>query len=423
MHSSPFRALAHYRTLPALVGRGPLLVAFLARAPYAMVPLGAMTAFTASTGSVAQGGLATGITSISTAVASPLIGRWADRRGQRFVLMALTPVNAVALALLFLAALLGWTGPLQWGICLAAGATCLPIGSFTRARWVARVPGPRELAAAFSYESMADELVFVLGPALVGIAASVAAPAAPLALAVCLVVVAGIPFALAAPGPDTRPGAPDSPGVPTPGTSPAHPTRPRIGTVLAAVLPSVVVMVCIGSFFGTVQAGTTERAELLGSPGSAGLVYALMGLGSGVMALMVVLVPERITLPARVAAGGLGMGVLITVVSLQSSLGTTALALLATGTFVGPTMVTAFSLAERLAPEGGISVAMTSMQSAVTVGVSLGSSLGGVLAAAHGPEGAFAVGMVVSACICLCGTAMVVARGRRRRSPEPSFPG
>lgn len=410
MHSSPFRALAHYRSLPALIGRRSMVIAFLARAPYAMVPLGTMTAFTASTGSVAQGGLATGITSISTAVASPLIGRWADRRGQRRVLLTLTPLNVLALTAMFLAAVQGWAGAPMWTACLVAGATCLPIGSFTRARWVARTSGPRELGAAFSYESMADELVFVLGPALVGIAASAAAPAAPLALAVALVLCAGLPFALSAP--DDPADAPSS----SPEVDPATAPRPRITAVLAAVAPAIVVMVCIGAFFGSVQAGTTERAELLGAPGSAGLVYALMGLGSGAMALMVVLVPESVRLPTRVWAGGLGMGALMGVVVLQDSLGTTALALLAAGLFVGPTMVTAFSLTERLAPTGGISVAMTSMQSAVTIGVSLGSSLGGLLAAARGPEGAFGVAITVSACICACGLTMVLAERRRPRT-------
>lgn len=415
MHSSPFRALAHYRTLPALIGRRAMLVAFLARAPYAMVPLGAMTAFTASTGSVAQGGLATGLASVSTAALSPLIGRWADRAGQRRVLLTLTPVNVLALATMFLAAVQGWTGPAMWAACLAAGATCLPIGSFTRARWVARTTGPRDLAAAFSYESMADELVFVLGPALVGIAASAAAPAAPLALAVALVIGAGFPFALSAPG-DPMDAPLPAPGAEDTADAADAVTRPRITTVLAAVAPSILVMVCIGTFFGSVQAGTTERAEILGAPGSAGLVYALMGLGSGVMALMVVLVPERVALHTRVWVGGLGMATLMTVVALQHSLGTTALALLVAGIFVGPTMVTAFSLTERLAPAGGISVAMTSMQSSVTIGVSLGSSMGGLLAASRGPVGAYGVAVAVSMCILACGLLMAVPARRGTRS-------
>ena len=152
--------------LPQIAGWKSLIVAFAARAPYAMIPLGVMTAVTASTGSVAQGGYATAAVALSTAIAGPLIGKWADRAGQDKPLRVLTPFNALAL---------------------------------TRSRWISQTNVPHELGAALSYESMADELVFVLGPALVGIAASAAFASAPLFLAFLLVASAGLTFALTAP--------------------------------------------------------------------------------------------------------------------------------------------------------------------------------------------------------------------------------
>ncbi len=413
MQPSPFRALTHYRTLPRLAGYPALLIALAARAPYAMIPLGTMTAVTASTGSVATGGLATGVVSVSTAIASPLIGRWSDRRGQRLVLLTLTPINALSLLALFVAALSGCDGAALWVACLIVGLTSLPVGSFTRARWAVQTTNPRDLAAAFSYESMADELVFVLGPALVGIAASAAAPAAPLVLAVILVIVAGIPFALTAP--DTRRRASDGHST----TMDPDVARPTIVVVLLAVVPAIIVMVCIGTFFGSVQAGTTERAVFLGAPGRAGLVYALMGLGSAVMSLLVVALPDSVRLSTRVLIGGTGMALLMGLVTAQSSLLGTSLALLVTGLFVGPTMVTAFTTAERLAPGGGISVAMTSMQSSVTVGVSLGSALGGGLAAGLGPAGAYGLAIGAGVLVALVGLSMGITgrRGGPTRSP------
>ena len=83
------------------------------------------------------------------------------------------------------------------------------------------------------------------------------------------------------------------------------------------------------------------------------------------------------------------MAVFILVVWMQASVMPTASALLVTGLFVGPTMVTAFTIAERRSPAGGTGVAMTAMQSAITVGVSLGAAGGGALAAANGATGAF----------------------------------
>src|SRR5699024_6537877 len=128
--TSPFSALAHYCILPTISSGSAMALAVLARAPIAMVPLGTLTAITASTGSVATGGLATALVAIAIAVASPLIGRWADRRGQRFVLTLLTPIHALALFTLLLAALRGWDGPALWATCLPVGLSTVPVGSF-----------------------------------------------------------------------------------------------------------------------------------------------------------------------------------------------------------------------------------------------------------------------------------------------------
>lgn len=413
MSTSPFSALAHYRILPTISSGPAMVLAMIARAPIAMVPLGTMTAITASTGSVATGGLATALVAIAIAVASPLIGRWADRHGQRFVLTLLTPIHALALFTLLLAALRGWEGPALWATCLAVGLSTVPVGSFTRARWIQRTSRPRDLATAFSYESTVDETTFVLGPALVGIAASAAAPSAPLGLAATLVVLAGIPFALTAPRADdggTSPTGNMLDGGGQAGTA-ALP-RPSIPTIMWAVVPSLIVMGCIGTFFGSVQAGTTERAALLEVPGQAGLVYALMGLTSAVMALLTVLVPERVSLATRLLVGGTGMALFIGFTLLQGSMGPTAWGLLITGIFIGPTMVTAFSLADRRTPPGGTAVAMTSMQSSVTIGVSAGSAAGGALAASVGPWGGFAVGMGASVIVACTGAALLLAARR-----------
>lgn len=399
MQSSPLSALAHYKSLFALSSGRSMALAVAARAPYAMIPLGTMTAITSSTGSVASGGLATGVVSIATAGASPLIGRWADQRGQRFVLRLLTPLNALALVSLLVAALSRWDGPLLWLACLAVGVTSLPIGSFTRARWIGAAQQPRDLATAFSYESTVDELVFVLGPAFVGIAASAAVPAAPLALAAALVIVAGMPFALTAPA-LLEASVEDA-------TVRIH---PPIGRVLWAVVPAIVIMTGIGAFFGSVQAAITERSIDLEVATQAGLIYAVMGVGSAAAALLAVVIPAAVRLSTRVLIGGAGMAVFILATWTQGAVMTTGTALLITGLFVGPTMVTAFTIAERRSPLGGTGVAMTAMQSAITIGISFGAAAGGALAASRGATGAFFLAAAAALCIAITGAAMLRRR-------------
>lgn len=453
MVSSSSSAIARYRSLPTIASGSWMALAMAARAPYAMIPLGTMTAITVSTGSIATGGLASGLVAAASAVAGPLIGRAADRAGQRRVLMTLTPINAIALGLLLLAALQAWDGPLLWAICLLTGGSAVPVGSFTRARWVELARDPKDLGTALSYESTVDELSFVLGPALVGIAASTAFSAAPLAIAAALVALAGIPFALTTPRSEhaaaigagagagaTERTADGTAGAHTPhrvstrtvtGEMPAigsvpsdapfaeHHTpapvsastpAPSIKRVLLAVLPAIVVMVCIGTFFGSVQAGTTERADLLGAAGSAGIVYAFMGLTSALTALLVVLLPDSVTLAARVLVGGAGMAVFIALTAFMGSLTMTGVTLMIAGLFIGPTMVTAFSLTERRTPPGGTGVAMTSMQSSVTVGQAAGASLGGALAASIGAQGAYGLATLVSIVIALVGGFVVLRR-------------
>jgi len=409
VHISALRALGRYSTLPALVGWPTLLIALGARAPFAMIPLGTLTAVTASTGSVATAGLATGLACVATAVASPLIGRWADRRGQRRVLLLLTPLAVVALGSLHAAVRLAWSGPALALACLAVGATTLPIGSFMRARWVDLTGTPRDLATAFSYESMADELTFVLGPALVGIAASLAAPEAPLLIAMVLGAVATVPFALTAPRPPSSidEGGPEAAVAPGP--------HPSIGRVLRGVAPAIVVMVGVGTLFGSTQVATTARAEAAGSPGSAGLVYAVMGIGSAAMSMAVVLLPDRFRLSPRIVTGGTAITLAISLAAAQTGLVATALALLVVGVFVGPTMVTAFSLAERLCPAGGISVAMTTLSASVTVGVSLGATIGGQMATAAGPVGGYALGAMTG--LVIAGAGLAVWRASRGSRP------
>lgn len=402
MASSSLKAMRNYRELPQIMGKRILGIAFLARAPFAMIPLGAMTAFTASTSNVAIGGLVTAIISISTAIAAPLIGRAADLWGQRPVLFILAPINAVGLLGLFLCSLRPEAPWYLWIFCIITGASIIPVGSFTRARWVARVRAPYQLSAAFSYESMADELVFVLGPALVGIAASAAEPSAPLILAFALVVLVCIPFAFTSP---TKMELSKEGETETQGQVPPQKT-PSIGHVLWRVLPSIIILICVGTYFGTVQAGTTVRAEMLGDPGKAGLVYAVMGIGSAFTALLVVMVPEKIRLSIRILICSIGMAIFLALVNAQGSLLSTAITLGLAGVWVGPTLVTAFTITEKLAPKGGVSVALTSMQSSVTIGVSLGAAVGGLLARSYGESGAYLFAISVCSIIFIAALAL-----------------
>ena len=202
-----------FARLPLLAGRGFIPLGLFARLPLAMLTVGALTLVTAVTGSYAIGGAAAGAVGIGSALGAPVLGVLADRLGQRGVLLVSAIANTLAIVALILTAyLIPGVQDLAAAVpvlaaAFVAGASCPQVGPLARVRWMAltsrtsgagRAAGANsaDLDTALSYESTADELTFVLGPALVGILASLLAPWLPLALAAALTVVLVPAFAV-----------------------------------------------------------------------------------------------------------------------------------------------------------------------------------------------------------------------------------
>lgn len=426
--SHPFAA---YGELPRLAGRSFLPVAFAARLPFSMTGLGILLLVTTTTGSVGQGGLATGAASVGTALLGPVQGRLADRYGQRPVVLVAVAADVAALLAVVVAARAGATTAVLLAACFVAGGAAPQVGAFARARWVALTRArPAPLRAAMGYESTADEITFVLGPAVVGLVGSTGLPEVTLLLAAGLVAVFGTWFGLhptasagttppgtAAPG-TTSPGT-TSPGTAAPGTArqpaPAAPrsTSPQILRLVAAPL---VGMLGVGVFFGGTQAALTAFATDLDRPGAAGLLYALMGVGSAVTALAVVALPHHVSLRTRWVVGGAGMAASLAWLLDVTSLGAAAVVIAVAGLFVGPTLVTLFTVGGDAAPAGQAGTTLTLLVSGNVVGVAIGATAAGALADATGAGDPTPFAVPVLAAVVV--TAAGLASGRRT-GPTP----
>ena len=149
----------------------------------------------AKTGSLAQAGAASAAVALASGLLAPVRGRLVDRHGQR---RCLPPM-----ALAFAAALTGMVavagpGPAAVaatiGLAVAAGAAAPPLGASMRVLWLSLVgQGPR-LQAAYSLDAVLDELLFVIGPLLAGVLATLYQPAAGVLATAGLAVVGTLGF-------------------------------------------------------------------------------------------------------------------------------------------------------------------------------------------------------------------------------------
>ena len=163
--------------------KGFVLAGFIGRMPMSMLGIGIILLVHGITGSFAIAGAVAGTCNIAFAVAAPLSGRLVDRFGQHRVIVPFATVNAFALAALMLSA---WLGLPTWTLYLCGllvGVTSLSLGSMVRARWSYLHSGSAKLHTAFAFESVADEVSFVTGPALVTVLATVINPYAGLIVA------------------------------------------------------------------------------------------------------------------------------------------------------------------------------------------------------------------------------------------------
>ena len=391
--------LTSYRRLLELAGPAYVLTAFVGRLPLAMSQLGTLLLVSSATGRYAVGGLAAGALAVANAVSAPVAGSLADRIGQRPVVLVQSLAGAAGLGALVLLVQLHSRDAALVAVAALAGLALPQIGPLARVRWrpLTAGTGPQQrrlVDAAYSYEGAADEASFAVGPAVVGVAAVAISPSGGLVTAAVLLAVFGTAFAL----------HPSGRHVPTPG---GEATGGRLLTAAFGVL--LLAQLAIGSLFGATQTGATALATAVGQPGAAGLVHAVLGVGSAAAGLATAFVPERISQQRRILVAAVALFAFSWPLLLADSLAALTVTVLVLGLAVAPYMIGVFSLGERIVPPARTGAAMTVLASATGVGYALGSSIAGRLADAHGHTAAFGVTVTVT------GLAVLLAGTQQRR--------
>jgi MFS family permease len=335
--------------------------------PMSMFGLGTVLLIASVTGKYGLAGTVAAAGSVGYALCAPLAARLADRFGQRRVLRPLAVFfAATTLALITCAEVRGplWTMVVTGGL---AGASMPSLGSMVRARWSALLGDSPLLHAAFSLESVVDEMIFVIGPAVVTLLATEVNPAAGVGVAMAACVTGTLLFAAQR---RTEPFA-------------AGPARPPEPTARTSMIPApglvtlMPVYLCLGAMFGTIDLSTVDFAQEHGHKPLAGFILGAYALGSAVGGLAYGSRTWRTPLHRRfaltlcmVAAGTATFWAL-------PGLAVLAGVIFCSGLAISPTFIAGFSVIEQQAPPHRRTEGMAWLTSAISVGVAAGSAVAG----------------------------------------------
>ena len=399
---SPRTIFSPYARLFAVPGSPAFSFAgWLARLPMPILGLGAVLLVEGETGSYGLAGAVAGTLALVSSLASPQWARAMDRRGQAAALrwaMGAFLVTGIAFVTAVVAGGPAWS----WFVLAAAvGFTGPNIGSLVRARWSA-VLDPAARQTAFAFEAVVDEVVFVVGPPLVTVLATLLAPPVGFLTGVFLGVGGGLWLASQR---DTEP--------PVHRVDAAAPARRWSSVLTPTLLVVVVTYLAVGALFGAIDVVVVGFAEAEGAPALSGAALAVFAGGSLVAGLVYGLVRLPGTLAARfvgtAVAFGLAGQLLWTVRSLPVLIGCGFLA----GLTIAPVLVSGTSLVESRVAPGVLTESLAWTITGLTLGVTAGSALAGAAVDAWGAQTAFAVPALAAALagvLALCGAPLLRSR-------------
>lgn len=442
--------------------------AMIGRMSMSMYGLGTVLLIATLTGRYGLAGTVAAAGSVGYALATPVAAKLADRFGQGRVLSRQGVLFAVCTTVFIASVEL--RAPV-WALLVTgvlAGASMPSLGSMVRARWSALIgDDERRLHAAFSLESVIDELIFVIGPALVTLLATQLLPASGIGTAALLCVCGTLLFAAqrrTEPVPRTTPRRAETAGVelplqrlasPQPGSSrptDPHPEPPRTGSLslsprpgnlrvagsrprtfpLLTRLPGLPrlpttglitlapAFLLLGSMFASVDLSTVAFATERGLRPVAGLVLGTIAFGSGIGGLWYgsrhwrAPLGHRFTVTAAVSVLGIS-----TFWAMPGLLALTAVGFTA-GLWIAPTLIAGYAILDAQAPPDRRTESMAWLSSTVSVGVALGSAITGHLIDAHGAR----LGFGFAATCGICAVLVTLAGHRKLRTPgsKPAKP-
>lgn len=402
---SPRTVFDPYLRLFAVPGsRAFSFAGWVGRLPAPMLGLGAVLLVEDASGSYGLAGAVSGTLALCFALAGPQWARAMDRRGQGVVLrgaMLALLVTGVAFAVAVQAGAPRWS----WFVLAAlTGASAPNIGSMVRARWSAALDSQGR-QTAFAFEAVADEVVFVLGPPLVTLLATLIAPPVGFLTGILLGVGGGLALAAQRSSePPLHPRDPSAPGR-------------RRSVLTPALLVVSLTYLAVGTVFGAIDVVVIGFADAEGAEALSGAALAVFAGGSLVAGLAYGLARPARSLAARFVGTAVAFGLAAQLLWIVGSMPVLVLCGFLAGLTIAPILVSGTTLVESRVSPGVLTESLAWTITGLTLGVTVGSALTGAAVDHWGAREAFAVPALAAALagvLALAGAPLLRSTGETR---------
>ncbi|MFJ3666444.1 MFS transporter [Streptomyces sp. NPDC090106] len=410
MSATASRRPSYAAALSVPHARRTFAAALLARLSYGVAPLAVMLAVTRATGSYTAAGVVMALFGATVVLLSPYRAALVDRHGPR---RTLTPMALLHAGLLCTLAAASWRpgapAAVLGALAAAAGACAPPLGPTMRVVWARLVGDGPLLHRAYSLDGVAEELLFVTGPLLVGAVIGVTSPAVGVLLGAALMAGGTLAFVT-------------SPAVAVTGTEAgargASGEGPdRVGRSLPrSLVPPVVVAAGTGLALGAVDLMVVAfAAQRHAGDAAVTWVLAALSAGSAVGGLVNGSVSWRLSERRRLPLLAAALGVTLIGAGAAPDTAVLAVAAACAGLFVAPALTTAYLIAHDCVPAEARTRAGAWVNTAVNAGSSTGAATAGLLVDRLPPGACFAL----AGCVAL---AAALAAGCLFSSPRRPFP-
>ena len=374
----------------------------LARLPIGINALAVILYLRASTGSYAIAGAVAGSLAAGSGLTAPVQGRLVDRFGPRPVLPPLGVAHAAALGALVAFGELDAPVAVLVACGFAAGITVPLASSVLRSMWPQLLRGrPELIRAAYALDAVMIELIFIAGPLLTALIATLVSPAAALIVSAVAVIVGTFAFTALRPSRETRP----DPEAGSAGVLGAL-RSPGVRSLVLTSLPA-------GVGIGICEVALPAFSEAEGSAELAGLLLAIWSVGSAAGGLIYGALPRRPPLERVHLAVAALLPLSLLPMAAASSPAVMALLVVPAGMFIAPLLATRNELVGWVAPAGARTEAYTWPITAFVGGIAIGSALAGVIVEEWSWSAAFVVAFAAGA----VGAVITVARRRTLQAP------